>query len=139
MFIVCYALLLFVKGAGGTRDLRGHRTPEPSSLIYRSPCPSPYGQCLSNHMNTTELGLDKAATTIFGFLCSGLTVVTSSYHGLLWSTYLNKTTLLAPEGLFSEKFRYCAYVCGWPTGKVPTFTRIQYVPSKSASHVLSTY
>ena len=32
-------------------------------------------------------------------------MLTSSYHGSLWSTYLNRTTVLHNASLFSEKFR----------------------------------
>jgi hypothetical protein len=41
-------------------------------------------------------------TQVIEFLCGYDTIITSSYHGLLWATYLNKATYVV--NAFSEKF-----------------------------------
>lgn len=46
-------------------------------------------------------------TEVIEFLCSYETIVTSSYHGLLWATYLNKPVYVT--NIFSEKFLYLPF------------------------------
>ena len=49
-----------------------------------------------------------AACRLFAFLCGARAVLTTSYHGSLWATYLNRTALLA-DNVFSEKFEYMPF------------------------------
>ena len=53
----------------------------------------------------------KTQCKVFNFLCSARTVLTSSYHGALWATYMNRSVVLADE-VFSEKFgKNLKYTC----------------------------
>jgi hypothetical protein len=53
------------------------------------------------------------ARKVFEFLCSSKQVITSSYHGALWATYLNKTVWITDA--FSEKFQKMPFqLPSWP-------------------------
>lgn len=49
-----------------------------------------------------------AACKLFAFMCGARAVLTTSYHGSLWATYLNRTALVA-DNMFSEKFEYMPF------------------------------
>lgn len=58
------------------------------------------------------------ACPIFDFMCKALVLVSSSYHGALWGTYLGRRVLLPPQ-TFSEKFELM------PFGPLPRFTTLE--------------
>jgi drug/metabolite transporter (DMT)-like permease len=64
-------------------------------------------------IGNTMFNNETDASKVFGFLCASESIVTTSYHGILWATYLNKTVWkTAPH---SEKFSYLPLeIADWP-------------------------
>ena len=72
-----------------------------SGLGSARPIRGPFGSAPS--LTNKQRSDGKTQCKVFNFLCSARIVLTSSYHGALWATYMNRSVVLADE-VFSEKF-----------------------------------